>query len=119
VPPTPTPTDTATPVPTPTSTAPSTATATATATTSPSATPTAVPTSLASCVCRIARQRVPAAVLNDALANPDRYYGWRYPLDAGKPPSPANPPRTCLTLHNLGLDFHPVWNKPEWRVGCP
>jgi hypothetical protein len=71
------------------------------------------------CICRIVRERVPAVVVNDAVANPERYYGWQYPLDPGKPPSPANPPRTCLTLSNIALDYHPVWNKPQWRVGCP
>ncbi len=70
-------------------------------------------------MCRDVRQRVPAVVIDDALANPERYYGWLYPLDPGKPPSPANPPRTCLTLRTVALDYHPVWNKPQWRVGCP
>jgi fibro-slime domain-containing protein len=111
---TPAATDTATPTlthtPMPTSTATPTPTATATAT--------PVPTP-SGCVCRIAWLRVPPAVINDALANPGRYYGWRYPLDPGKPPGPANPPRECLTLQNVGLDYHPVWNKPLWRVGCP
>lgn len=65
------------------------------------------------------RERVPGVVVNDAVANPARYYGWLMLLDPGKPPSPANPPRTCLTLRSVGLAYHPVWNKPEWRVGCP
>ena len=33
------------------------------------------------------------AVIADAMANPGRYYGWRYLLDPGKPESPANPRR--------------------------
>ena len=100
-------------VPTPTPSPTSSPTATPPLT----ATPTPVPAS--NCVCAAVRSRVPAVVVADALANPDRYYGWMYPLDPGKPPSPANPPRTCLSLHQVGLDFHPLWNKPEWRVGCP
>ncbi len=74
---------------------------------------------IASCVCPIVLKQVPRVVINDALANPQRYYGWQYPLDPGKPPSPANPPRECLTLANVGMRYHPLWNKPVWRVGCP
>jgi hypothetical protein len=58
-------------------------------------------------------------VIDEALANPGRFYGWRYLLDPGKPPGPSNPPRECLTLQNVGLDYHPLWNRPLWRVGCP
>jgi fibro-slime domain-containing protein len=114
--PAPTTTPTSTPTNTPTVTATPTATPTATATATATATPVPTPSG---CVCRIVWLRVPPVVINDALANPDRYYGWRYPLDPGKPPGPANPPRECLTLMNMGLDYHPVWNKPQWRVGCP
>ncbi len=74
---------------------------------------------IASCVCPIVLKQVPRVVINDALANPQRYYGWQYPLDPGKPSSPANPPRECLTLANVGMRYHPLWNKPVWRVGCP
>lgn len=74
---------------------------------------------VASCVCPIVWRQVPRVVINDALANPGRYYGWQYPLDLGKPRSPANPPRECLTLANVNKRYHPLWNKPVWRVGCP
>jgi len=80
--------------------------------------PTPTPTG-AQCVCRIVIERVPRSVIDDALAHPERYHGWRYPLDPGKPRSPANPPRECLTLMNVNIDYHPIWNSPEWRVGCP
>jgi hypothetical protein len=96
--------------------------ASSTATPPPSATPrsaTPGPTAPPACVCRLTRQRVPAVVLDDALANPQRYLGWRQPLDPGKPPGPANPPRACLVLQNAGVDYHPLWNRPIWRVGCP
>jgi fibro-slime domain-containing protein len=109
----------ATPTPTASASPTATRTATPTATARATATPTPAPTSLASCVCPIVYKRVPAVVIADAVANPQRYYGWRYPLDLGKPPSPANPPRECLTLLNVNIDYHPVWNKPVWRVGCP
>jgi hypothetical protein len=71
------------------------------------------------CICRLARQALPSAVLNDAIANPARHEGWQQPLDPGKPVSPYNPPRTCLTLRNPNVAFHPTFNGPVWRVGCP
>jgi hypothetical protein len=71
-----------------------------------------------SCVCPEVLKLVPNVVVLDALANPARYYGWRYPLDMGKPPSPANPPRECLTLPNTTVPYHPLWNRPLWKVGC-
>ena len=43
---------------------------------------------------------------------------WRYPLDLGKPVSPGNPLRECLTLPYVTFEYHPIWNKPMWRVGC-
>jgi hypothetical protein len=58
-------------------------------------------------------------VISDALANPERYFGWLMLLDPGKPHSPANPYRECLSLMNIAMPYHPVWNKPQWRVGCP
>lgn len=85
----------------------------------PTPVPTATPGTGTGCVCRIVRLRVPAAVIEDALANPERYYGWQYELDQGKPGSPANPPRQCLTLWNVNIDYHPLFNMPRWRVGCP
>jgi hypothetical protein len=71
------------------------------------------------CVCKVVYDRVPAVVISDALANPERFYGWRYPLDQGKPPSPGNPLRECLSLANVSMPYHFMWNKPTWRVGCP
>lgn len=82
-------------------------------------TPPPGPTPAQACVCQLARRKVPESVVNDALANPARYYGWQMPLDPGKPVSPFNPLRSCLALHHVGLDYHPTWNKPAWRVGCP
>ncbi|MEO8084372.1 MAG: hypothetical protein ABI780_11160 [Ardenticatenales bacterium] len=108
---------------TPTSTSPPATTTTrplATATATASAVPpTPGPTRAAStCVCRIVQTRAPAVVIQAALANPDRYYGWRYLLDPNKPEGPTNPRRECLSLRNEQLDFHPVFNGPIWRVGC-
>ena len=71
-----------------------------------------------SCVCEIVRARVPSAVVANALANPEKIAGWGLPLDPSKPPSPANPPRECLTLRTESLDYHPLFNAPMWKVGC-
>ncbi len=101
------------PTPTPT------ATPTITPTPGPTATPGPTPDpSMPTCVCEIVYKRVPAVIIMDALANPERYYGWRYRLDEGKPPGPNNPPRECLSLLNRSLQYHPLWNTPIWRVGC-
>jgi hypothetical protein len=93
---------------------------TPTATPERTATPGPKPTTAAgSCVCRDVTKQVPPVVIADALANPERFYGWQYPLNPGKPRGPDNPPRECLTLQNVNIPYHPLWNKPIWRVGCP
>lgn len=105
-----TPTATRTPV----ATNPAQATATASKATATSSSP-----SSPSCVCREVYKYVPPVVIVDALSNPARYYGWQYPLDPGKPRGPNNPPRECLTLANVASPYHPLWNRPVWKVGCP
>jgi hypothetical protein len=70
------------------------------------------------CICSPVLRRVPAVIVQDAVANPTRYFGWLRPLDPGKPSSPANPLRMCLTLPNVNIDYHPLWNRPMWKVGC-
>lgn len=79
-------------------------------------TPTAPPP--ADCVCKRVYERVPMQVIQDALANPQNYRGWDQLLDPGKPESPANPRRRCLSLLNLNIEYHVLWNEPVWRVGC-
>lgn len=122
--PSPTPTLTPAPSPSPTSTPEPLPSFVPTATDDPYPAPTGSrptitpPASAASCVCRVVHQRVPPQVISDALANPERFYGWRYPLNPSKPPGPDNPLRECLTLRNTALDYHVLWNAPEWRVGC-
>ncbi len=96
--PTPSPTASPSSTATPTSAATPTATVEPTATRTSSPTPTAAPTQLAYCVCDVVRKRAPPVVIADALANPERYYGWRYPPDQGKTPRPNTPPlrvRSC------------------------
>jgi hypothetical protein len=70
------------------------------------------------CVCDRVRRKAPAAVVDDAIANPSRYHGWGMLLDPGKPAGPLNPLRQCLNLHHPNLAFHPLWNSVEWKVGC-
>ena len=84
----------------------------------PTPSPSQTPPPSSECVCDIVRDRVPAAVIADALANPNQYYGWGVLLDPGKPAGPGNPVRECLSLINLNIDYHPLWNRPIWRVGC-
>jgi hypothetical protein len=113
------PTATHTATATGTATPPPTAIPTRTATAPPTATATTTPDPrLPACVCPGVRAQVPAVVVMDALANPERYYGWHYPLDPGKPPGPANPPRDCLNLRSPGAPYHPLHNTPIWQVGC-
>lgn len=72
----------------------------------------------ADCICRGVRSRVPSAVINAAVADPESIDGWMQLLNPGVPPGPDNPPRTCLALRNRGLDFHLLFNPLHWRVGC-
>lgn len=71
------------------------------------------------CVCAVVWRRVPPAVVAWALASPDLVSGWQQPRDPGKPMSPANPPRTCLSLRNANIAYHPVWNTVTWKADCP
>lgn len=84
----------------------------------PTSTPSPQPEQ-ATCVCDIVRSRVPIAVINDAVANPESVEGWQQPLNPNLPVGPNNPRRHCLGLKNPNVDFHPLFNKPIWLVGCP
>ncbi len=84
----------------------------------PPPTPSPPPPVSAHCVCDVVRRLVPPAVIADALANPEKYRGWQELLDPGKPAGPMNPPRECLEMQHLALDYHPLWNPPIWRIGC-
>ena len=81
-------------------------------------TPTPVPDG-PSCVCSIVRRKVPASAIADALAHPERYYGWLMPRNPSLEVGPANPVRQCLSLQNRAVPYHPLYNHPIWRVGCP
>lgn len=101
--------------------APPTATPTRTAAPSPTATsgPSATPPPSPPEVCAFIVGRVPPAVIADALANPGSYHGWGTRVNPALPPSPANPLRTQLSLHNIAIPYSPVNNTVRWKGGCP
>lgn len=90
------------------------------ATPTPTPLPTATPPPDAMCVCRVTRNKVPQSVIDAALANPAKVYGWLNPLNPNVPGpvEPPNPPRMCLDLLNRGRPFHPLFNSVIWRAGC-
>lgn len=108
-------TPTATPLPTPTLTptaAPPTAVPSATRVPLPTATP---PTAN---VCPKLGARVPAAAINQALANPPAVGGWLVLCNPNRPPGPLNGLRNWLSPRNPAQAFHPLFNGLEWKCGC-
>lgn len=105
----------------PTQTPPPVATAT------PGVGPTAAPTrtagplptadtSVASCPNLDAK--VPAAALAQALSNPSALSGFGTPCNPNVPVSPVNPIRRHVTLRNVNLPYHPLYNGFVLRCGC-
>jgi hypothetical protein len=83
---------------------------------------TSVPTPpVSSQVCKFILRfdRVPAQAIADALANPARVYGWQMSCNASVPPGMFNRPRTYLSVHNIAVAYHPLWNALEYKCGCP
>ncbi len=97
--------------PSPTSTLPATAT--------PSAVPATPATPTAGGVCPQIIGRVPKAVIDAALANPDQVRGFGELHDPGKPAGPLNPPRVWLSLRSLAVPYHPLANAVEYKAYCP
>ncbi len=118
--PTHTPTDTLTPTPMSTPTPmPTSTVALPTSTPVPTATPIPSATPVGMAVSDAVRNQVPPAAVAEALAHPERIAGWGQPRDPGKPVSPANPLRQCLTLVDPGKPYHPLFNGLIWKAGCP
>ncbi len=69
-------------------------------------------------VCPQLRNRVPAAVIAAALAQPSAIGGWGVPRNPALSPGPANPWRRWLSLRDLGKPFSPG-NPVLWKAGCP
>lgn len=64
--------------------------------------------------------RVPAAAIDAALANPDRVDGWKRRQNPNIPADPyMNPAAASLTLRNVGVPWHPLFNGLMYRTGCP
>lgn len=70
-------------------------------------------------VCRFIRGRVPDAIIADALANPNKVGGYDQLRDPSKPESPFNPRGMYLSLRNVNVPFHPLFNSLVFRGGCP
>ncbi|MFN2114370.1 MAG: hypothetical protein ACK2T6_01570 [Anaerolineae bacterium] len=63
--------------------------------------------------------KAPPQVIADALANPSTVAGWLKPVNPNMPAGPANPLKHWLSLGNLGVPWHPVYNDVEYKAGCP
>lgn len=70
-------------------------------------------------VCDYLARRVPAAVINDAIANASSVRGFGEPLNPGVPPGPTNPLKTYLGLQNPAVPYHPLFNGVAYKAGCP
>ncbi len=69
--------------------------------------------------CDFIYSRVPAAVINAALANPSSVAGYNQLQNPGVPESPWNGRRTKLSLRNISLPWHPLFNGLTYKAGCP
>jgi hypothetical protein len=64
--------------------------------------------------------RVPSADVAAALANPNAIAGWMVPRNPNLGHHPYfNPYRTCLTVRNIGVPYHPAYNPLVFKAGCP
>ncbi len=84
----------------------------------PGSVATATPTQATGKVCDNIKNRVPNAVINDALVKPDTIQGWGQLCNPNVPPSPVNVLRTWLTLQNPSLNYHPIFNSVVYSCGC-
>jgi hypothetical protein len=106
-------------------------TATATRTTGPTNTPggptntpggtmpSPTPTLVVGQVCDNIKNRVPAAAINAAVANPASVQGWGMLCNPSLPPSVWNQPRSWLSMRNPGVPYNPLFNSLVWSCGCP
>jgi len=70
-------------------------------------------------VCAFLHQVVPAAVIADAVAHPEKVYGWNKRANPNAPLSPYNQPRTSLSLRSPGQRYHSLYNGLLFAAGCP
>jgi hypothetical protein len=69
--------------------------------------------------CTFLTSRVPAAAINEAVANPDQVYGYGQLCFPNVPPSPFNELRNKLSIRNPAVPYHPLYNGLVWSCGCP
>lgn len=69
-------------------------------------------------VCDRLRGKVPAAAIDEALANPSAVGGWNDRCMPNLPPGMGNGPRRYLGLANEAAPYHPMFNGLVWRCGC-
>jgi hypothetical protein len=85
----------------------------------PTATPPGQPPPPNPEVCPFIQNRVPAVVIQAAMANPAMVRGWHERCNPSAPPNPSNGLRGSLSVLNIGVPFHPTFNPVVWKCGCP
>jgi hypothetical protein len=70
-------------------------------------------------VCDFIRDRVPASVIDAALANVDSVAGHDLLCQPSLPASPWNTERRFLGLQSPNKPYHPVFNSIAWKCSCP
>lgn len=64
--------------------------------------------------------KAPAAAIAAALANGAGVGGYGLACNPNVPMNPvSNPARTRLSLRNVNVPYHPVYNGFVWKCGCP
>ncbi|MEO8084323.1 MAG: hypothetical protein ABI780_10905, partial [Ardenticatenales bacterium] len=93
------------------------------ATTPGGGTATPVPTSSATPdpkACPGLETKAPAAAINAAVANAAQVSGYGMACNPNTPWNPvSNPLRNYLSLRNVNVPYHPVYNGFIWKCGCP
>jgi hypothetical protein len=103
----------------PTATAPGPTSTPGSGTELPPTTVAPTPTQISGKVCEFIQNRVPNAVINDALANPTQVQGYGELQFPNLPAGPYNLPRTWLSLRNVGVSWHALYNPVIFKAGCP
>lgn len=70
-------------------------------------------------ICESIKSRVPNAVINEAVAAPDKVGGYKMPCNPNLAPGPNNPLRRYLGLRNPNNVYHPIFNTLVWKCSCP
>ncbi len=70
-------------------------------------------------ICEAIKARVPAAVINDAVADPAKVGGHGQACNPNLPTGPGNALRRYLGLRNPSSPYHPIYNGVVWKCGCP